>query len=198
VPRLIAVLTLVLAACGGPGTFDGTFTGSYEGEPVALTLEVDGRGVAGTMRRGGVEAVVSGSVDRNRIKGTVRQPEMGVEVPFEATLAGDRIDWTYTYVRSGGKVSLTLTRAKGPAAEGPIDPQLVGRWLGTDGAANCVLNADGTFERGTDRGRWKAEGAILHTRATGAGWAIWGRYVLSGGDLTIYDRKGRKQVWKRE
>lgn len=192
------MLPLLLVACGGPKGFDGVFTGSYQGAPVTLILEVEGGSLSGTMELSGVEALVSGTVDGNRIKGTVRQPRMGVEVPFEAQLDGDTIDWTYTYVASGQKVPLTLTRTKGVAATGPVDPQLVGRWHGADGATTCVLNADGTFERGTTRGHWKCEGPILLTRAKGAGWAVWGRYVLSEGVLTVYDRDGAKQVWKRE
>jgi hypothetical protein len=123
---------------------------------------------------------------------------MGVEVPFDATLEGDRIDWTYTYVRSGEKVPLTLTRAKGAAAEGPVDPDLVGRWRRADGATTCALNPDGTFERGGTRGRWKCEGPVLSTRPRGSGWTVWGRYVVSGGDLTIYGRDGAREAWKRE
>ncbi len=187
---------LLLAACAGEKGFDGTFAGAYQGNPVLLVLEVQGASASGTMEWGGVEAVVTGAVEGNRIKGSVREPQMGVEVPFDGTLDGDTIDWTYHYVLAGEKVPLTLTRTK--AAPPRIDPQLVGRWRAADGGAACVLHADGTFERGPARGRWKCEGAVLHTRAAGTGWVVWGRYVVSGGDLTVYGPKDTKELWRRE
>jgi hypothetical protein len=197
VRRLVAILPALLVACGGAKGFTGTFTGTYQGKPVTLFLEVAGPNASGTMEWGGVEGIVAATIDGNRLKGAVRQPQMGVEVPFDATLDGDTIDWTYMYVVAGEKVPLKLTRTKEVPPKGQIDQQLVGRWRAADGGTTCVLAADGTFERGAERGRWMTEGAILHTRAVGAGWAVWGRYVLSGAELTIYDRDGAKQVWKR-
>ncbi|MCK6459237.1 MAG: hypothetical protein L6Q95_05005 [Planctomycetes bacterium] len=192
--RSVATL-LLLAACAGEKGFGGTFAGTYQGEPVLLVLEVTGAGATGTMEWGGVEAVVSGTVEGNRIRGSVRQPQMGVEVPFEGTLDGDTIEWTYTYVAAGQKVPLTLTRTK--AAPGRVDPQLVGRWRLADGAATFVFNADGTFERGVAKGRWRCEGGFLHLRPQGGGWAVQGRYVLSGDELAIYDRTETRELWRK-
>lgn len=192
----VAPLLLVLAACGGPKGFDGTFSGSYQGDPVVLRLSAEGKVLSGAMQWRGVNAVVAGTLDGNRATGTVRQPVMGVEVPFDAVLDGDSIDWTYTYVRSGEKVPIRLTR-EGPEST-PIDPQIVGLWHGPDGATICVLNVDGTFGRGAEQGRWKAEGSVLSTRVEGKAWVAWGRYALAGEELAIYGPDQRKEVWKRK
>jgi hypothetical protein len=194
--RLLPLAPLLLAACGAaapPKGFPGTFAGVHQGDPVTMTLEVEGGRLLGAMHWRGVNAVVSGEVAGNRAHGTVRQPVMGVEVPFDATLEGDVIDWIYTYA-SGEKVPLRLTRTTDAEDRGTIDPRIVGRWTG---AVLLVLNADGTFGRGTELGRWKCEGAVLHTRAEGGAWKPWGRYVLSGGDLTIYGPGESKQVFRK-
>ncbi len=160
-------LVLALAACGGGGGFQGTFTGTVQGSPVTLVLRTDGAKVSGTIRWMGVEAKVSGTIDGGRMTGTVRQPEHGFEAPFDATLSDDTIDWVYTFTSPLGEKSrfpFTLTRGDKAAAEaaergGSLDPQLIGRWssdVGGTGASGstvttrirCALNADGTFEYG--------------------------------------------------
>lgn len=158
---------LALAACGGGSSFEGTFTGSYAGQPVTLTLKEDGKRVSGTISWSGTEAQVSGTVEGERMTGDVRQPQMGFEAPFEATLKDDTIDWTYTLTDQFGQKNLLLlllTREgkaapKGAEARSNLDPELIGRWysdLGGTGASGntvttrirCALNADGTFEYG--------------------------------------------------
>lgn len=165
--RITAFLpALLLAACGG-ATFDGTFTGTFQEQPVTLILTEDGANVSGTIRWGGVEAQVSGTIEGDRVTGIVRQPQMGFEAPFEATLTDDLIDWVYTFTDQMGQKNrfpLTLTREgkappRGDEPRGQLDPQLVGRWycdLGGTGASGntvttrirCALNADGSFEYG--------------------------------------------------
>jgi hypothetical protein len=195
---VVASLALLLAACGHREGFDGTFSGTYQGDPVTLTLKVEGSALTGAMQWRGVNAIVAGTLEGNRAQGTVRQPVMGVEVPFDATLDGDSLDWTYTYVVSGEKVPLKLSRIDEAIDRGAIDPDIVGRWEGADGTV-AVLNVDGTLTRGTARGRWKCEGSVLHTRADGGGrWEVWGRYVLADRELSVYAPDGVRQVFRRD
>ncbi len=158
-------LVLALAACGGGGGFEGTFTGTVQGSPVILVLRTDGAKVNGTIRWTGVEALVSGTIAGDEMTGTVRQPEMGFEAPFEATLRDDEIDWVYTFTSSLGEKNrfpFTLTRGEQSAARtaepgASLDPDLVGRWCRDSGGAagsgntetnrtRCAFHADGTFE----------------------------------------------------
>jgi hypothetical protein len=161
------LLALALASCGGP-SFDGVFKGSYQGQETVLALRQDGKTLSGTITWGGYDASVSGSVEGDRVTGTVRQPQLGIELPFEATLKDDTLDWTYR-IEDGmtgqtQRLALTFTRGGGEPsgsgeARGGIDPRLVGRWYsdvgGTGASGNtvttrirCALNADGSFEYG--------------------------------------------------
>jgi hypothetical protein len=165
--RIRALLPLVaLAACGVSPSFEGTFIGTVNAEPVTLILQEDGKTLSGTIRFGGVEAKVSANFEGERMTGIVRQPDMGFEAPFEATLKGDTIDWVYTFTDEFGqknRLPLFLTReGKAPKVaeeRNHLDPQLVGRWhRDVTGAAvggktvttrvRRALNADGTFEYG--------------------------------------------------
>jgi len=153
-----------LAACGGD-SLDGTFTGTWQGQPVVLTLSEDDERLSGTIRWNGVESSVSGAIDGDRLKGRVPAPQLGIELPFVATLKGDTIDWTYELAAQLGQdINFSLTRdGSASAREGKerpsLDPQLVGRWYsdvgGTGASGNtvttrlrCALNGDGTFEYG--------------------------------------------------
>lgn len=157
---------LLLAACGG-ASFDGTFTGTFQGQPVTLVLNEDGKTLSGTIRWVGTEAEISGTIEGERATGTVRQPQMGFETTFDATLKDDVIDWTFNFIDQFGQRNpqpLVLTRegktpSGGGEARGALDPQLIGRWycdLGGTGASGntvttrirCALNADGSFEYG--------------------------------------------------
>lgn len=188
---------LLLAACARKDKgFEGVFTGSYQGDRVTLVLKAEKGTLTGAMQLGGVRAQVTGTYEGKTAKGKTRHPVMGVEVPFDATIDGDTIDWTYTYVVSGQKVPLRLTRSSEIEARGAIDPKIVGRWTSDDGLVVLMLNVDGTFERGAEKGDWRVEGSYLHTTAGASKASV--RYVLTDGDLTTYDSDGRRHVWSRK
>lgn len=149
---------LFLAGCGGGPSFDGSFTGSFQGQPVSLSLKRDGKSLNGTIRWAGLEGSVKGSVDGDRATGAVRSA--GYEADFEATLRGDELDWAYTRIMGMDQripISFRREGAGGREERGPgVDPQLVGRWytevIGGGASGNtvttriqCALNADGTY-----------------------------------------------------
>jgi len=195
---LLAALLLAAACARKDKGYDGVFVGSYQGERVTLVLKAEKGTLNGAIQLGGVRAQVTGTYEGKTAKGKTRHPVMGVEVPFDATIDGDTIDWTYTYVASGQKVPLRLTRASEIEARGAIDPKIVGRWTSDDGLTVLMLNADGTFQRNAEAGEWKVEGPYIHTATEAGGWRAWVRYVLADGDLTTYDADGKRHVWNRK
>jgi hypothetical protein len=209
--RLVTLCSVVvaLASCGGGGGFGGTFTGTVQGKPVILVLRTEGAKVSGTIRWMGTEAQVSGTIDGNRMAGTVRHPEHGFEAPFEATLEDDTIDWVYTFTNQLGEKNrfpFLLTRGDRAAPEdaepgGSLDPQLVGRWFsdvggtGESAAAGttrlrCAFNADGTFEYSG------ADTVILHRDGLGSpggaepGLVLRGRWKTEGRILSWCEEHG--------
>lgn len=167
---IVAVVVLGLGGCGGPA-FDGTFSGSYQGQEATLVLESDGGRLGGTIRWAGVEAAVTGEAKGDTASGSVRQAAMGVELPFEAKLDGDTIAWTYKmtnpFTGQTETLPLTFTRSgKSAAAAGGgtgapdgLDPGLVGRWYTEVGGSqvtghsamtriHVTLAPDGTFRYG--------------------------------------------------
>lgn len=211
----VVVAALALAGCGG-SSFDGTFTGSYQGQEATLVLSTEGEALAGTVRWGGTDAEVKGTANGDAASGTVRHAAMGIELPFEATIDGDTIAWTYRYSNpyTGQTDTLPLTFTRSgtkPAAAatsggGGLDLGLVGRWYTEVGGSlvsgntamtriHVTLLADGTFRYGgadtlitlrEHAGDSGATGGVLDGNVTTGKWK-------SEGGILSYQAAGSPQ-----
>jgi hypothetical protein len=169
---VVAMAAGLLAACGGPA-FDGTFEGSYQGQPARLVLSAEGKTVTGTLSWGGAESQVLATADGKVALGTARHAASGGEFSIVARLAEGGLDCTFEgtdpYTGLAQKFDVSFARrdegggggepqAGGTVAAG-VDPRIVGRWYcevgGTSISGNtvttrirCAFSADGTFEYG--------------------------------------------------
>ena len=213
--RAVAVALLaVLAGCSGSPGLEGSFTGSFQGQPVTLELKPDGSGekLGGSIRWNGQEGEVRGTRSGESASGSVRNHAMGVELAFEAKLAkdGDAVEWTYLipnqFTGQTERLPLTLARA-GAESEGggqcggggaPLDPSLVGRWYTEVGGSlasgnsamtriHVTLNGDGTFVNGgsdTLIGLRDYPGGETSTQGVLNGNTTQGRWKAEGGILS--------------
>ncbi|MEM8884477.1 MAG: hypothetical protein AAGD14_10425 [Planctomycetota bacterium] len=155
-----SLLFLLLVACGGGDSFEGTFHGTTEGHPVVVTLEEDGDTVHGKVRLRGLESTIEGRIEDGVATGRVG------DVEFRATLEEDGdIAWTMLMhdPLTGRTSEVVLPLTRGEAAEEAAtasaderDPRLVGSWYEDRSAGGMTghrvttrvrttLSADGRF-----------------------------------------------------
>ncbi len=200
-PRAILLCAVLLAACGGP-RFDGDFTGLYRGQLAEATLAQTGDALSGTLRWAGLDGTIRGTVKEGLATGNVVHPASNFDMPFEARLRKDHLEWVYRVPDGYGgdyqRVEIRFERrdekkleAARVASLSGIDDAIVGNWhyenVGkvVDGKQESEwirmsLSADGSYAFG---GAWgEVEGARRPGGANQAS-AVRGRWRSSGGVL---------------
>lgn len=132
----------------------GTYTGTYEGSPVLLTLQVNEQTVSGILNDGANIFNISGYAQAGYLVGTATEPKNGIQAIVAAELKGDILDFGFT-VDGINALSIQLQRSskqdhqaasshQNPTAINPnnpnspikpqmgkLEPLLVGTWIKT-------------------------------------------------------------------
>lgn len=140
-------------AAPGP-SFAGSFRGAIQGTPATLTARQQAGQISGTIDAGGYGYVFEGQVSGARASGTVKDPQTGGAMTFEASLAGGDLRFVIV-IANGGRLELDFQRTGAGAATGPTaaaaasppatsapaakpaaadqrDPRLIGSWRYTE------------------------------------------------------------------
>lgn len=200
-PRALLLCAMLLAACSGP-TFDGEFTGLYRGQLAEATLKQEGETLSGQLKWAGLDAAVRGTVKEGFATGNVVHVPTNFDMPFEATLKNDGIDWVYrsldsqgteierTEIRFDRRDEQKLEAARLAALTG-LDEAVVGDWYYVnygkvvDGKReseeiHMSLAADGTYVFG---GAWGAVPGAKRAEGAGKESGPHGRWRSLGGML---------------
>jgi hypothetical protein len=220
-----------LGPLGGPAAgpaapgFAGSFQGAIQGTPATLSAQQQGDRITGTIEASGYRYTLDGRVTGTTATGTVRDPQTGAVLQFEASLAGDQVQFTLA-AGDGQQLALTFQRGAGAAvasggspppkaapaapAGAQRDPRLIGSWryneqLGDPRTGTMtvrwrlVIGGDGTYVYGSDtsqtRGHWRTQGDIVHVSEDGATWEPYARFAIVGGRLALTFGDNTRRVY---
>lgn len=112
---LVALLTLVLAACGGQtaGDVSGTWTGTATntGAPLTLQLTQDGTSLSGTISLNGSAGIpMTGTAASNLI--SLSYQDASVSIQLEAGVDGDSMQGTIAVTTAEGAGSTEFTASR--------------------------------------------------------------------------------------
>lgn len=171
-----------------------------------LKADLDGASASGTMHDLQTDGYLN--ITAHRVENRL---EMTMTYTFLGQPIGDPMK--STFIRMEGSADTSPALVPDPAEF--LDERLFGSWTRTesDATGNPVpgrsirlsFKEDGTFlltpsgsgpKGPVTMGRWKSDRGLLLLN-NGLGWAVYGTYECSGGDLLMTQSDGNQQFWKK-
>lgn len=189
--KLALLFLLIIAANGAfAQSFAGIWTGTFNGDPVTLTLEHNG-GVdwKGSLNDNSNTYTVAATASGNQLTGTATEPTLGLAFELKASVEGATMSLKLLFL--GVEMPMTLTKSGAPASPQP-----------TNSTQNAVPQTSATMPNLPKNaqhdpalvGMWAAEENYNSGAAYGGGGYSSQSFLAFNADGTLSDLGGQTTV----
>ena len=187
---LFAIFLAVVGQVAAAQDFAGTWTGTFNGDPVTLTLEPNGQAAwKGALNDNSNKYAVAATASGNQLTGTATEPALGLSFDLAASVEGTTMSLKLAFM--GVEMPMTLTKSGAANSPQPSSPTQTATAQTSAAMPNLPKNAQ---HDPALVGVWAVEETYNSGAAYGGGGYSSQQYMAFNADGTLSDLGGQTTV----